>query len=172
MLVGLVSAQHAPHGGFAASIAIDARRLYRVDPRIDDIAAAILEPTTVAVHAVRRSQIRLGDSVVVLGAGPIGLLVLQAARAAGAGTVILIEPQRSRRDLGATLGADVVIDPGTGDVAEAVNAHVGAQGADVVIECAGIARDTTSMGGERRMLGTPDTLGTHPWGSPRAVPGA
>ena len=134
--VGPLAAQH---GGFASSIAFDARRLYRVDPQIDDIAAAILEPATVAVHAIRRSNIRLGDSVVVLGAGPIGLLVLQAARAAGAGTVILVEPQRSRRELGGTLGADALIDPNAVDVLEAVNAHVGAQGADIVIECAGIA---------------------------------
>ncbi len=101
----------APHGGFASAIAIDASRLYRVRTRIDDIDAAILEPATVAVHAVRRTDIRLGDSVVVLGAGPIGLLVLQAARAAGAGTVVLVEPQRSRRELGGTLGADKLIDP-------------------------------------------------------------
>ena len=91
----------APHGGFASAIAIDASRLYQVDSKLDDVDAAILEPATVAVHAVRRTGIRLGDSVLVLGAGPIGLLVLQAARAAGAGTVMLVEPQRSRRELAA-----------------------------------------------------------------------
>ncbi len=128
----------AAHGGFASAIAFDASRLYQVDRSIDDIDAAILEPTTVAVHAVRRTDIRLGDSVVVLGAGPIGLLVMQAARAAGAGTVVLVEPQRSRRELGATLGADKLIDPATVDAADAINAHIGAQGADVVFECAGI----------------------------------
>jgi (R,R)-butanediol dehydrogenase / meso-butanediol dehydrogenase / diacetyl reductase len=130
----------APHGGFASAIAIDASRLYRVQNSIDDVAAAILEPATVAVHAVRRTDIRLGDSVVVLGAGPIGLLVLQAARAAGAGTVVLVEPQRSRRELGGKLGADKLIDPTSTDAAETINAHIGAQGADVVFECAGIPR--------------------------------
>ncbi len=128
----------APHGGFASAIAFDASRLYQVDRNITDIDAALLEPTTVAVHAVRRTDIRLGDSVVVLGAGPIGLLVMQAARAAGAGTVVLVEPQASRREFGATLGADKLIDPTTIDAVEAINAHVGAQGADVVFECAGI----------------------------------
>jgi len=121
------------------AIAIDASRLYRVNDRIDDVDAALLEPATVAVHAVRRTPLQLGDSVVVLGAGPIGLLVLQAARAAGAGTVVLIEPHPSRRTLARTLGADATLDPGAVDVAAAVDAHVGARGADVVFECAGIA---------------------------------
>ncbi|HTL00341.1 MAG TPA: zinc-binding dehydrogenase [Pseudomonadales bacterium] len=152
----------APHGGFASAIAIDASRLYHVDPKLDDVDAAILEPATVAVHAVRRTGIRLGDSVLVLGAGPIGLLVLQAARAAGAGTVMLVEPQRSRRELGGSLGADKLIDPGAADVTEAVNAHIGAQGADIVIECAGIPRtigqavSLVRRGGTVSLVGVPN----------------
>jgi (R,R)-butanediol dehydrogenase/meso-butanediol dehydrogenase/diacetyl reductase len=152
----------ATHGGFASAIAIDASRVYRVQDTIDDVAAAILEPATVAVHAVRRTDIRLGDSVVVLGAGPIGLLVLQAARAAGAGTVVLVEPQRSRRELGGKLGADKLIDPTSTDTAEAVNAHIGAQGADVVFECAGIPRtieqsaSLVRRGGVVSLVGVPN----------------
>jgi len=100
--------------------------------------------------------------VVVLGAGPIGLLVLQAARAAGAGTVVLVEPQRSRRELGGSLGADKLIDPVTDDVAQALNAHIGAQGADVVIECAGIPRTIEQVislvrrGGTISLVGVPN----------------
>jgi (R,R)-butanediol dehydrogenase / meso-butanediol dehydrogenase / diacetyl reductase len=114
------------------------------------------------VNAVRRTDIRLGDSVVVLGAGPIGLLVLQAARAAGAGTVVLVEPQRARRELGGTLGADKLIDPADVDVAEAINAHVGEQGADVVFECAGIphtieqAVSLARRGGTVSLVGVPN----------------
>jgi len=129
----------AAHGGFAAAIAIDASRIYPVLPKLSDVEAAMLEPATVAVHAVRRTDIRLGDSVVVLGAGPIGLLVLQAARAAGAGCVILVEPEPRRRALGAAVGADAVLDPrAEADLPGKVNALVGASGADVVFECAGI----------------------------------
>jgi (R,R)-butanediol dehydrogenase/meso-butanediol dehydrogenase/diacetyl reductase len=131
----------APHGGFARAIAIDAARLYPVDVAIDDATAAMLEPVTIAVHAVRRTDIRLGDSVVVLGAGPIGLLVLQCARAAGAGVCILVEPQATRRELGASLGADYTLDPtATPDIAGAINGIVGKAGADVVFECAGISK--------------------------------
>lgn len=128
----------AAHGGFAPAIAIEAARLYQLENGIDPATAALLEPATVAVHAVRRTPIRLGDSVVVLGGGPIGLLTLQCARVAGAGTVILVEPQPARRQLGQRLGADRVIDPRAENVAEAVDAWLGQSGADVVFECAGI----------------------------------
>jgi len=128
----------APHGGFATAICFDAGRLYHVPKTINDTDAAILEPATVAVHALRRTPIRLGDSAVVIGGGPIGLLTLQAAKAAGAGTVILIEPERSRRELGIELGADAGIDPKTEDTATRLSAMVGSSGPDIVFECAGI----------------------------------
>ena len=128
----------ALHGGFAPAISVDASRLYGVHDGLTDIEASMLEPATVAVHAVRRTPMTLGDSVVVVGAGPIGLLTLQCAKAAGAGTVVLIEPQASRRNYGEKLGADLLIDPTTEDVQQAVTQHVGKDGADVVFECAGI----------------------------------
>jgi (R,R)-butanediol dehydrogenase/meso-butanediol dehydrogenase/diacetyl reductase len=128
----------APHGGFAAAIAIDASRLYSVVQGLSDVEAALLEPATVAVHAVRRTEIRLGDTVLVLGAGPIGLLVAQAARAAGAGSVTVVEPEPQRRSLAATVGADVVIDPRHPDFEAQLQAVLGHGGADVVFECAGI----------------------------------
>tara|TARA_A100001037_G_scaffold86955_2_gene78953 strand:+ start:20015 stop:21052 length:1038 start_codon:yes stop_codon:yes gene_type:complete len=153
----------APHGGFARAIAIDAGRLYPVDVNITDADAAMLEPVTIAVHAVRRTHIRLGDAVVVLGAGPIGLLVLQCARAAGAGVCILVEPQAARRKMGAKLGADHTIDPSeTPDVVGAINAILGQAGADVVFECAGIAKTVEQApayvrrGGVVSLVGVPN----------------
>ncbi|MFP6817483.1 MAG: zinc-binding dehydrogenase [Pseudomonadales bacterium] len=150
----------APHGGFASAIAIDAGRLYPVDVDISDAAAAMLEPVTIAVHAVRRTGIRLGDSVVVLGAGPIGLLVLQCARAAGAGVCILVEPQDARRELGTAVGADHTINPKeTTDIAGAINAIVGNAGADIVFECAGISRTVEQAPGYVRRGGTVALVG-------------
>ena len=75
---------------------------------------------------------------------------------------MLVEPQRSRRELGGTLGADKLIDPTAVDVAEAVNAHIGAQGADVVIECAGIPKtieqavSLARRGGMVSLVGVPN----------------
>jgi (R,R)-butanediol dehydrogenase/meso-butanediol dehydrogenase/diacetyl reductase len=150
----------APHGGFASAIAIEAARLYHVGPEISDEAAAILEPVTIAVHAVRRTGIRLGDSVVVVGAGPIGLLVLQCARAAGAGVCVLVEPQATRRETGAALGADHTVDPReTPDVAAAINSIIGKAGADVVFECAGLARTVEEVPAYVRRGGTVALVG-------------
>lgn len=152
----------APHGGFAPSIAFALDRLYAVAPSLSDTQAAILEPVTVAVHAVRRTGLRLGDSVVIIGGGPIGLLTLQAAKAAGAGHLTLIEPEPLRRQLGETLGANLLIDPRTENSAEVINAALGQAGADVVFECAGIAAtiqtsvDLVRRGGMVSLVGVPN----------------
>jgi 2-desacetyl-2-hydroxyethyl bacteriochlorophyllide A dehydrogenase len=128
----------APHGGFARAIAIDASRLVPVRAGLTDQQAAMIEPATVAVHAVRRTALRLGDACVVIGAGPIGLLTQQCVRAAGAGAVVVIEPHPVRRAKAKALGATAVIDPKSEDVLARVKAVLGPFGADVVFECAGI----------------------------------
>ena len=156
----------AAHGGFASAIAIDAARLYRVWDALDDAQAAMLEPATIALHAVRRTPIRLGDCVVVIGAGPIGLLVAQCARAAGAGAVLVVETQPARRALAKHLGADLVIDPNDEDSAERITAFSGRNGADVVFECAGIpatidtAVSLCRRGGAVSLVGVPNAPST------------
>ncbi len=127
-----------PHGGFASAIAFDATRLYPIHKDLSDEEAALLEPATVAVHALRRTPLRLGDSIVVLGAGPIGLLVLQCARAAGAGTAVVVEPDPHRAHLAGELGASLVLDPAAENLNEQLAQHCGLAGPDVVFECAGI----------------------------------
>lgn len=128
----------APHGGFASAIAFSTERLYHVPTSLTDEAAGLLEPATVAVHAMRRTDIKLGDSVVVIGAGPIGLLVAQCARLAGAGQLIVLEPEPERRNLALHLGADAVFDPTTADFDASVRERI-EDGADIVFECAGVA---------------------------------
>ena len=98
----------------------------------------MLEPASIAVHALRRTPIVLGDAVLVVGAGPIGLLVLQCARAAGAGQVVVVEPSAPRARLASELGAAAVIDPNAEDVASRLAELCGPVGPDVVFECAGI----------------------------------
>jgi len=126
------------HGGFAPSLAFDAERLIPLPSDVSDEAAALVEPATVAVHAVRRAGLQLGDTAVVVGAGPIGLLTLQCAIAGGAGAVLVIEPQEFRRNRAAELGASAVVDPTNEDVAERIAALFGRVGPDFVFECAGI----------------------------------
>jgi threonine dehydrogenase-like Zn-dependent dehydrogenase len=103
---------------------------------VPDEAAALCEPCAVTVRATRMSQLRLGDSVAILGAGPIGLLCLQVVKAAGAGAVFVSEPAASRREAALNLGADAVVDPTDEDVVSRMVSLTGGVGPDVVFECA------------------------------------
>lgn len=99
--------------------------------------AALVEPTAVAVHDVRRSRLAAGEHAVVIGAGPVGLLIGAVARGTGAAvTVLEIDP--GRRALAADLGL-TTLDPGAVDVAEAVREATAGAGADVVFEVSGSA---------------------------------
>lgn len=90
----------ADHGGFATHTVADARRLVPVAEAIDIRSAALIEPASVAVHAVRRSGLGLGDVVVVVGAGTVGLLTAEIARIGGAAHVVSIDTAAARREIG------------------------------------------------------------------------
>ena len=98
-------------GGFAEFVAVDARTLHRLPETVSPMQGAWVEPASVALHAVRRSGIQVGDEAIVFGAGPIGLLVLLMLRLAGAGAVTVVEPNAARREKAQACGADRVIDP-------------------------------------------------------------
>ncbi len=123
------------HGGFAPRITVAAARVLPAHAALTDEEAAQVEPAAVALRGVRRARVRPGDAVVVQGAGPIGLLVQQFARAAGAGAVLVLEPSPTRRRLAEELGATVAIAPE--DARGVVRDRTGGLGADVVFECAG-----------------------------------
>jgi threonine dehydrogenase-like Zn-dependent dehydrogenase len=92
----------------------------------------------VALNGVHDARIRIGDLVVVFGLGVPGQIVMQAARASGA-TVIGVDPVASRRDMAMTLGADRVLNPNDGSVADIVKSETGGRGADICIEVSGVA---------------------------------
>lgn len=127
-----------PHGGFAPAIEVSPGRVVRCDPRLTPRQAAQVEPAAVTFHAVRASALRLGDVAVVQGAGPIGLLTVQWARAAGASWVLAVEPHPDRQKLALALGADAVAGPGA-DARAVLDEQTRGLGADVVYECVGRA---------------------------------
>ena len=98
--------------------------------------ALCLDPATVALGGVRDGGVRLGDRVLVTGLGAIGLLAVQLCKAAGAGFVAAIDPITARREVAAATGADLVLDPTTGDAGLEVRRAAGA-GVDVVVETSG-----------------------------------
>ncbi|WP_129115528.1 2,3-butanediol dehydrogenase [Halegenticoccus tardaugens] len=123
-------------GGFSETVTVPAVQAVPLgDVPVE--YGALAEPFSVALHAVHRSGLRAGDSVAVFGSGPIGLAVVQAARAAGAGRILVSEPREARRELASESGADHLIDPTETDPVDRVVAETGG-GADVAFEVAGI----------------------------------
>ncbi len=127
-------------GGYAEFVLSHASIVEKAPDGLSDIAAALNEPAMVGLHAARISRVRPGDTVVVIGAGPIGLLALQAARLAGASYVYVLEPSAGRRAMAMRVGATRAFDGATDDIA-AFLAQVTEAGPEVVFECAG-ARGT------------------------------
>jgi len=123
-------------GCFAEFVKIPIRNIWKVDPAIPEHYAAILDPLGNAVHTVLAGEIS-AQNVVVTGAGPIGLMSINVARACGAATIFATEVNAHRRELALKMGADVAIDPSKGDaVAQVLDATDGA-GADVLLEMSG-----------------------------------
>ena len=126
-----------PVRAYAEYIAMEEWEPLSIPDGVSDEDAALCEPLGVAIHAVRRSALKLGDSVAILGAGPIGLFCIQAAKAAGAKLVVVSEPSEVRAKAALELGADLVVDPNNGVPLDTVLAATGGSGPNVVFECAG-----------------------------------
>ncbi len=124
-------------GGFAQWLVSHQDTLLRVPPGLDPAHAALAEPLAVAIHAVDLSNIQTGQTVLVTGAGPIGLLIVEVLKARGVSPIIVSEPAAGRRALAARLGANQVVDPTAQDLGEAVRAATG-RGVHAVFEASGV----------------------------------
>jgi L-iditol 2-dehydrogenase len=134
----IVFAGHATcDGGFQRYLAWPTSRLHRLPDGLSDADGAMLEPLGVAVHAVDLGHVRLGDSVAVVGCGPIGLLLIQVARAAGAARIVAADPLAHRREAAALRGADAVFDPATDGYSDEMASFTAGLGVDVAFEIAG-----------------------------------
>ena len=140
-------------GGYADYVLSHTSVMEKVPAHLSDEAAAFNEPGIVGLHAVRDSRLRLGDTSVIIGAGPIGLLVLQSVLLANAGPVYVIEPSAGRRSVAMQLGATAALHPGHDEVARFLQERTEI-GPDVVFECAGargtlqVALDLVRPGGQ------------------------
>jgi (R,R)-butanediol dehydrogenase/meso-butanediol dehydrogenase/diacetyl reductase len=125
-----------PWGGMAEFAIVEAHQVARLPDELTDVQGAMVEPAAVAVHSVSTAGVKLGDSVLVTGGGPIGQLVALAARAAGAGAVYLSEPNARRRTRAEGLGLSELIDPTELELPLYLHSLTGG-GVDVAIECVG-----------------------------------
>ena len=145
-------------GGMAEFCLVPERQAYALPVDMSPERSAFVEPVSCAIHGIERANIRVGDTVVIIGAGTIGLIMLQLARNAGAARTIVIEPLDHKRLLAVDLGADIVVDQGDENPRDAVFDNTGV-GADVVIECAGniaaaeLAIDLARRGGTIELFG-------------------
>ena len=146
-------------GGFADYIYLSEPGTCFIKTPLPAEAAVLCEPFQVGVHGVLRSQMKFGDTVVVQGSGPIGLMTMIAARAAGAGRLIIVGGPKGRLERAKTFGADVAVDIGeVKDPAERTKivreSTPNNAGADVVFECAGFLPAITEGLGYLRRSGT------------------
>lgn len=124
--------------------------------------AALLEPLGVGLHAMELAKPRPGDTVAILGAGPIGLVTLMAAKLAGCAEVYMTDPVPERRAFAERLGADAVADPGAVDATAWIREQTHGRGVDITVDAAGVQETITQchraarIGGQALIIGIPD----------------
>ena len=156
-------------GGFAEYVVAPRQNLVRVPDGVSLEEAAMTEPASVALHALRRAGgCSVGDTVAVFGIGPIGLMVAQWARAMGASRVILCDILPDKLALARTLGFTDTVNSRETDAVQAIEALTGGAGAHLCIEAAGVPQTTTQAlkavrrGGRMVLLGNPGADVTFP----------
>lgn len=125
------------HGSFCTFVNHKADYCFRLPDHVSLEEGAMIEPLSTGIYAARVAPIVMGDTVVITGAGPIGLMNLLAARAAGAANVIISDMVQSRLDVALQIGATKVIQGGAAELKDAAQEMTEGRGADVCIECAG-----------------------------------
>jgi threonine 3-dehydrogenase len=147
-------------GAFAEFVKIPASNIWRLDPAIPEHYGAILDPLGNAVHTVLAGPIA-GQTVLVTGCGPIGLMSIAVAKACGSSTVFATETNENRRAMAKKMGADVVLNPAAENAVARILAETNGTGVDALIEMSGnptaIQQGFKSLraGGRASLLGIP-----------------
>ena len=128
-------------------------RVHKIPAEMPLEDAAIIEPLSCAIHTVQRGELQLADVVVIAGAGPIGLMMVQVARLKTPKKLVVIDMVQERLDLARKFGADVVINPKMQDAGEVVRGLTDGYGCDVYIEATGSPGGVTQGLGLIRKLG-------------------
>lgn len=146
-------------GGFAEYVVIPEDNCILLPEGTAMDSITIIEPCATAIRNVRRGQVGLGDNVLVIGAGTVGLLTIQAAKLAGAANVIAVEVNPFRMQVALNTGADAVFSPYEKDLKEKLRELTGGSGVNIVIECTGksespaLALEVIEKGGNIVLVG-------------------
>jgi threonine 3-dehydrogenase len=147
-------------GAFAEFVKIPASNIWKLDPAIPEHYGAILDPLGNAVHTVLAGPIA-GQTVLVTGCGPIGLMSIAVAKACGSSTVFATETNENRRAMAKKMGADVVLNPAAEDAVARILSETGGTGVDALLEMSGnptaIQQGFKALraGGRASLLGIP-----------------
>lgn len=138
-VLGVAPAEYRQDGAFAEYVKVPTRILYRLPDQLTFAQAAMVEPVSIAIHAIQRVKIAPTDTAVVVGSGMIGLFVIQALRWAGAKRIIAVDLEPKRLALAKELGATDVIQSDKLDAPAEVARLTGGVGADLAFEVVGIS---------------------------------
>jgi L-iditol 2-dehydrogenase len=158
-VIGVSCGDYRRHGAFAEYVAVPQRILYHLPDNLSFAEAAMLEATSVALHAVRVSEVKGGETALVIGAGMIGLLTLQAARALGCGRGLITDVDASRLSLAKEVGAEEVLHASGAELVAEILKATGGRGVDLAYEAVGrsetvnAAIDCTRKGGTVTLIG-------------------
>ncbi len=158
-VLGVSCDDYRRHGAFAEFVAVPQHVLYRVPSEVSFVHAALVEPLSIALHAVARSRITVGDTAVVVGTGMIGLLVVQALRAAGCGRIYGVDVDAHRLKMAREFGADEGFLSDISDVKAEILHRTGGRGADLAMEAVGatttvqLAMAALRKGGQLTLVG-------------------
>jgi L-iditol 2-dehydrogenase len=151
---GVSCDRYRQHGAFAEFIAVPQRILYHLPETVSFIEGAMVEPLSVAFHAVNLAPVRKKDTVVVIGAGTIGLLIIQVLKLMGVKRIIAVDINPTRLDLALQLGARTTIQSKNEEPLHKIEGITHGEGVDVVFEAVGIPETTTLATNILRKKGT------------------
>ena len=158
-VVGVSEGTYRRHGAMAEYVVVPHWIAVKMPDNLSYAQAALVETASIGVHAANRTPLRLNDTVVVIGAGAVGLVTLQAIRLKGAGKVIVTDLSPFRLELAKQIGADVTIRADEANLVDKLRAETGPEGADAVLEAVGIqatldtALDITRKAGALTLIG-------------------
>jgi L-iditol 2-dehydrogenase len=158
-VLGVSVSEYRRHGAFAEYVAVPEHIVYGLPDSISFQQAAMIEAVSVAVHAAALTPVKLGDTAVVVGAGMIGLLVIEALRLTGCSRIIAVDVDESRLKLAAQYGADRCLNAAQSDVPNEVRALTSGRGADIAMEVVGNSETVRSAAHSLRKGGALTLVG-------------
>jgi L-iditol 2-dehydrogenase len=157
MVLGVSPGEYRRHGAFAEYLNVPRHILYRIPEEVSFTQAAMVEPIGVAAHGVELTPVSWNDTALVVGAGMIGLCIIQVLRSKGCGKIIAVDLEDNKLDMAVKLGASIILNPARDNIQEGVLGLSEGRGADIAFEAVGIS-DTVNTAIECARKGATVTL--------------